>query len=686
GNEDTYLTNATSKMTDEQIEIDGVLYDTPGYIYATSLGRSVIYYLRSDGSDGKEISYIEENDALNNVVKIDARDILPGKSTNSRIYYEDQDEKECHVDFAGAVDVIFNGRLFRGYGHILNALPTAGYIETVDNDGDKLVDVMFVYEYRNVLISAIDTHKQEIITSTGERILCDIEGGNARLYFASETLPSPLIHVEQDCIASVMESKGTPRLVTVYISEDTIDGTISEVLSDGTVIIDGVKYKKAVDYAGIALVAGESVSLKLDFNGQIAYGDYGAGGPDLERCVLTALDYEQGYFENRVAIRVFKKSKTFEEIPLNETVTINHVRYDLKNATDMENVLKVLSENQKENGYYAVTEARIISCEFDGDKITHINTGTSGTRGGNTQLLENRAKNVLCNSSPQVFTITKEAGGNIYGVYNKSFIDVFAAPYNDPSTPENELMGTDGYAYGITLTQTNYTQKTGTDFTYTMNTALYYEPSDDGINNVTAVLFRGSAKATTATNGVDIESKFYLVSKVTSAIDEDGLTCKKLYFGTDGRLLSDTLSVHDKTGIHTNLSQTDPLVTRIDAGYVIQYGLNAEGKINSIRIASDFDKTTGAVSNQYNWGDFPKGTKYASGVVLENSTAARTITIDAWNTSEGNLFGRVGGTIYIYHSADGELVQATQSEIRIGDKITAHIKTYHTFSEIFIIR
>ena len=685
GNEDTYLTNATSKMTDEQIEIDNVLYDTPGYIYATSLGRSVIYYLRDDNHGGKEIAYIEENDALNNVIKIDSRDIVVGKTTNSRIYYTDEENKEYHVDFSDAVDVIYNGRVYRGYGYIANVLPAAGYIEALDNNGDDIADILFVCEYRNVLVNGIDTFKQELISNSGERIFCDVDSGNARIYLVPEMLKGSVKIVDVGSVASVMESKGTPKLTTIYVSEEKVNGTISEVLSDGTIIIDGVKYTKAVDYTGIALVAGATVSLSVDYNGYIAYGEYGVGVDTYEIGVLAAIDYEQSNSVNKIQMKIYTKAKAFATAELSNPVRINDVRYDLTKPVEMENALKILSENQTENGRYSVTEARIISYKLDGDKISQIDTGTSGNP-ATLQVLENRASNVLCRPAPQVFTITKENGNKIHGVYDTSKISVFAAPYNDPATPENELLQEAGYAYGLKLEEREYTTKTGVYYVYTKNTALYNLVNNEGINNISALLFRGSAKVASIQSGIDDESPFYLISKVSTALDKDGVSCKKLYFGEESKLLADTVTVIDITGQHTNLSASDPLVDGLKPGYVLQYGTDSNGKINSVRVISDFDETTGTVTHQYNYTDFPRGVKSVAGAIIENSPEANSVTISAWNPLEGTYLGRINGTIYIYHSAEDKLVQATQSELRVGDKITAHIKFYHNLTEIFVIR
>ena len=219
-----------------------------------------------------------------------------------------------------------------------------------------------------------------------------------------------------------------------------------------------------------------------------------------------------------------------------------------------------------------------------------------------------------------------------------------------------------------------------------MNTALYSLSNDDGVNKVDVVLFRGSALAGSGSAGISDESAFYMITKISTALDEDGMSCKKIYFGTDGKLLADSIRVIDIGGTHSNLSPTDPIVTGLKPGYVVQYGLDKDGKIGAIRVISDFNKETGDVTHQYNYANYTKGTKCAAGVITQNSPAHSAITIDAWNEDEGGYLGRVSGKIYIYHSADDKLVEASQAELVVGDKITAHIKTYHSLTEIFVIR
>ncbi len=696
GTEDTHLTNPSSRLTDEQIEIDYTLYDTPGYVYASSLGRSVVYYLRSDGSDGKEIAYIEENDELNSVVKIDAKDIVPGRTTDTRVYYTDNENKEYHVDFIDGVDVIYNGRAYRGYLNISNVLPTTGYIEALDNNGDEVADVLFVYEYRNVLVSAIDAYKNEIIPSVGSRIPCDVEGGNARIYIAPEMTKGTIKNVTVNSVASVLESKGTPKLTTVYVSTGKVEGTISEVLSDGTVIIDGEKYKKSASYinSGVALVAGATVSLSMDYDGYIAYAEnVMSDGGKSELGVLAGMEYEISALGNKFQLRLYTQKGEFRIVELSSPIRINGAFYDMTKSTAIENALKLLSNNQQENGKYTITEAKIVSYVLNGDVVSSIDTGASRNP-SNLQVINNVVDHITVRPTPQIIEMHNRnddgsAAASDYAIYNKNEIVVFTAPYNNPNTSENEVLGNNGYSVGHKLEERDYRKLSNNYTTYTENTALYSLSNNDDVYRIDALLFRGSALAGGTSDGSRFpsdSSAFYMITKVTSSVDSDGMPCKKIYFaGSSSKLTEDTIKMTDIDGYHGAVPITNSKFTALRPGYVIQYGLSSAGKIDRIRVISSVD-VSGAVERHYNYLDYTQGIKCATGRISQNSPSSGTIGISEYR-STNKYFGIVGSTkIYVYYSADNKVVEASQSELMVGDWISAHIKNYHTLSEIFIIR
>lgn len=120
-----------------QIEIENVIYDTPDLVYADYLGRRVIAYAEENDQKEYEIIYMELDGNKNREFEVQADDLLIDETTSSRIYYEDENFKEKHINVDAAnLSVIYNGKSRTGYGQLKNTLPKSGYIVGVDNTGD----------------------------------------------------------------------------------------------------------------------------------------------------------------------------------------------------------------------------------------------------------------------------------------------------------------------------------------------------------------------------------------------------------------------------------------------------------------------------------------------------------------------------------------------------------------------
>ena len=237
GTENTRLTKPESNMSDEQVEINGVVYDTPGYVYATSLGRAVYYYIRKTADGEYDVAYVEENNKVNKVKKIESEDLLLSKVSSSKIYYVDENDKERHLNLDDNVDVIYNGKCYRGYGSVKNVLPKYGYIEALDNTGDEVYDVLFVYDYKTVVIGAVDTYEEKFVAmfknDAGEYEEFDLSKHGDKIDIRE--MPSytklNLKTLKQWDVATIMESKSDPKMITIYISRESVAGTVEE-LSD----------------------------------------------------------------------------------------------------------------------------------------------------------------------------------------------------------------------------------------------------------------------------------------------------------------------------------------------------------------------------------------------------------------------------------------------------------------------
>ncbi|MBQ7792651.1 MAG: hypothetical protein IJ367_04085, partial [Clostridia bacterium] len=460
GNENTHLKNPDSNLTDEQIAIDGVVYDTPGYVYATSLGKAVRYYVR-DTKDGSNVAaYVEEDEKKNNLTKIDAEDIVLHKTTADSVYYTDENDKERHVDFEENITVIYNGKCYRGFGYLESVLPENGYIEALDNTGDGVCELLFVSTYRNFVIAAVDAYSGKITAKeTGEVISVDLSDEDTKLYMHPDNRKTDLGKLRVGDVATVMESKGDPRLTTVYISRDTVSGQITECSDESGYLINGTYYECATDYFGPELKVGMQMTFRLDKNGDIVDIDSQNVESDAFLGLMTGIQYDFEAVDDSVSARIYTEDGAFSTFTLKFPVRINNRAYEKKDA---EAVLELLSGGAKnDSGLYTVNEAYVVQYKLSGGEITSLYTGTGGAAGqlriigeGNSFFVRNGKMLGLEGASPSDYAAMKP-GKTV----------IFTCP------SAGELDEEDGYGILDKLTS---------DKEYTNSVTQYYQIAIDG--------------------------------------------------------------------------------------------------------------------------------------------------------------------------------------------------------------
>lgn len=682
GNENTYLASASSKLSDEQIEIDYKIYDTPGYVYATSIGRCVTYYLRETENGDKEIAYIEENDAKNMTVKVDADDLLPAKTTETRVYYKDEQDKERHINFSGAIDVIYNGRAYKGYGSLSKVLPGSGYIEALDNTGDEVADILFVYAYRNIVVEAVDSYDNIIVAKdTKEKIPFDPTKKDSKLY-VDGVLVSDINQIQKDNVLTLLESKGTPQLISAYVSTSKIIGQISEVSDELGLCVNDVYYKKAKDYRGIDLTIGMDVCLYLDISGKIAYATFDTTGTGSSAYgVMTGFDYNGTSVNTELQIRLYLSDGTFLTAPAARTIVIDDVRYSTV-GEDVNKVMEILAQGYKnEEGRYMVNSAYVVEYKLSGEKLSYISTGKNAKE-GSMSILANNCDPILCRA-PGVMRIDGEEG-RVYANYVQGSILVFSAP------SDGKLHEVDGYRVSKTVVEnkyysdnsgyTGYLEPTESSVVYTLNTS--------DVTKADILLCRGNAIASSVSS---LYSPYRIVTKFTTAANADGQPTKKIYLGEVGYILADKIKYTDKKVSSEAIEITPDAdqIKNIKPGYIIQYGTDAEGRINGIELVATYDKETNTLTPHHSAPtSFADNNRNGvSGTIVGCDPATGAVEIKRSDDGTKVIIKiRWSSTVTLFHSSTEKTSIGTVSSLMEGDVIFARLDNYYYVDELITVR
>jgi len=684
GNSKTSLGSSTSTVRDEQIEIDYKKYDTPGYTYETLLGRQVYYYLVRNDRGEYVIAYIEETDR-NAVITVDADDIIPEDSVEGRIYYKDENDNKKYVKYTGGVRVIYNGRSTTGYGTVRDILPIEGYVDALDNTGDGVADILFIYSYRNFVVDYVDDYYETITADiTGEEFPCKISKGDAVVYMHPDNkVITDINEVKSGSVVTVLESRNNPKLRTFYVSTNTVAGIISEIASDGSVLINDVYYKVADDYFGSNITLGMDATFFLNFNGKIVTSEKVSGDALGTLGVMAGIHYEDSIFNNEITVKIFTKDGKFTTLPLSENVRIDNVRYSTK--SDKNIILDKLAEGNIDSGKYVLNSAYVLRFISSGTAITDIRTTASTGEG--------------------LFNTLIDGGTQMYPKENVGIIRVKQTDAADwtvinhvPATGVIFVCPKDGnladdtqYSIVTKLRETYYRPSTHGSDAYDVESIDVYTFRTKGILNADVILLHGD---TVSVTGVNKNNNTYgIVEKITSVMNEDGVVVSKVY-GSMGELVSnEKIQVStDNASTWAEIDSTD-LGTYLKPGYTVQHAVDASGKLWAVSVVAEYDAATETITPRFST-NFPVGQtaqNQIAGIVKEINTEDGAAIIECLN-SMGAVQGEYLVKLYpyakysLFRRETGEVRTSKAEEIKPGDLIVAMGYNYFYIREVSIYK
>ena len=138
-----------------------------------------------------------------------------------------------------------------------------------------------------------------------------------------------LSSLKQWDVATIMESKGSPKLITVYVSRQTVTGMVDEVSTDLGYLIGGEYYKTSNDYQGGEIKAGMSAVFYLNINGKIVASDRGGVTGTQNYAVVAGLDYNEQSVVSEIQLKLFTQDGTFITAPLKSTCLLYTSRLKL---------------------------------------------------------------------------------------------------------------------------------------------------------------------------------------------------------------------------------------------------------------------------------------------------------------------------------------------------------------------
>lgn len=696
----TRLTSIADDIKEDQIEINGKKYELYGYPEFSMLGYCVDFYVNADDPD--IILHVEETKRRNELLRIDADDLDKAKTTETRVYYHDDNDREYHIDLDLNFNMIYNNQYYDMYGVLSRALPDNGYIEVLDNNGDGAYDILFIFTYYNVFVENISSDCTSIRDKiSGTKLDLSDEKQVVNVYYNGSRRLSPDSIMVGD-ILSIVESKNAPKTKNVYIARNAVSGRIEGIdTTRNSYCINGEWYKLADDTYAANLSLGLEAIFYLDINDEIAFHSLDMTNRKGTTAVMTGIDYKLSLAGNAITIRVYTQDGNMEYLELNNNVKVNGNRYDISDRSKAEIVLGAIA-NDRTGGEYNVNSAYAISYVTNADdKVVALDLGGEGGAGNLNVIVSKDDTNILLMRNYNILQY-KNGGNTERRRLNSKNSWVISVPEDgelDEIDSYKKFSFTHGYFYGP---PSQSGEGKPVDDEYVVQSYDIYSFNETEIPMIDIILVRGLGGSDTGVAGTD---QIGLVMDMGKAVTDIGETTVKLYMANKEYALAPEVKFPNASGEYVDISAASLLTgvtgelnttVKLEKGMIVQYALNNDDEISALRFVSRWDNTAKAnvplfkaktsSGSSYILGDTAGPSNLVVGTVDEFDLTSRQMFYTVADKATSYFLYQDGDDVIIYDTATGNMSVGNSADIVPGDKFVLNVDNFYTPQTVVIFR
>jgi len=316
------------------VVINGKSYYTDNSAYHELLGYKVEYYYKADDNGFENIVFAFPKG--NTTLTVKAADIVDFSNFNYKYLVNN---KTNTANTRGAY-FIYNGKAMHSGSN--DYCPKVGHIELIDNDNNKVYDVVKIFSYEEHKVSTVNLNDSVIKTYENKRL--DIEDEVQILFYPFDR-EVELKDIKADSIISVgKDSDG--EITRIVMNQMHVIGEVTQMEKDDAlwqITIDDVTYPVSYSLKTAILNGtmpdfemGLESRFDLNYNNEVAYWDnnykmIGESAWEFGLLRNAALNN----FGNKLEIEVVTSTNQFEVLDIVSKVTIDDVRYrNLKEVYD----------------------------------------------------------------------------------------------------------------------------------------------------------------------------------------------------------------------------------------------------------------------------------------------------------------------------------------------------------------
>lgn len=614
----SYLTELNqfgeTSLTENQIMIDGVVYETTVSGPERFLGYYVEYFVEEKEDDTVVSIKLHKS---NKEITVHAEDILP-ESTKSRLRYVDENNKTKSVNISPIADFVYNREAVPGFDG-KKLIPGNGFVKLLDNDGDSKYDVVFIEDYETFPVERIMTNGVPVnkFKSDGTQQLDIGEFSKTDVIEIEKNGEKVSVNdLKANDVLSVMISE-SGEILTAEVSSESVTGTVTGINNnEGTITIDNTseyiitpELKRAWENGDVKKPAlNEFCTVYTDVFSNAAYISIGTTGNiyGYLRKITYNEDAESAQF------RVFNIAdgswNTFVSHP---KMTVN--------GTEVKDFSKIRS---------FVTEKQLIRFKANGDgKIRELETATIYTADEQAQAVENDKFRAMATTTSTRWRYQNASINSQYYMTDDTLVAYI--PVSESHADEESYYALEKYT------------------SYKGDSIHNFQVFDYDEEMCVKVLLRygegGGGSTDVSTGG------FLIIDEVYESLNGDGdevAAVKCLYGGREITLYTTEFSKE--------------LFMDAQKGDIVQVSLDADGRLFA-------EEEIFTVSD----GWITKPTYVTNFHDLRNIIAAEVSRVgevtNGYTTTGGDYNFRHGGSVYVYDMKNDEFYVGTKSDMEVGD-------------------
>lgn len=523
-----------SNLASGQIKIGDTVYDTSSN-FNNLLGYNVEYYLKDTSKSDDTVILAMPKREKNSSVSIDAklfeRVTTKNGSKALEFYKQESDSKTSTVTLDNEAKLIYNGKYEPMADELLNIKDKSGNIVVLDTDRNGKYDIVFVTEYKNIVVEEVSSTGKITDKYGAPSIKLDKDDSNISYTITrgyEELQPSDLKEYD---VLSVAVSKDQ-KLYSIVVTNESVEGKVTGIYDDGVYIGDKF-YEIAANYTENIEMGTEGV-FYLDIDGRIAATDTNVQVSGNYAYLVKA--YADMNTDEIARFKLYTKEGKEVVYEAAEKIRFNGTSGHL--AT---NIVKDLNDS---NG--TIKQLVTYSLNSDG-KLISLNTAVDNTATGAVNE----------NKFTMNYKLTNAKYNEKLKTLGKVKIDEKTVIFD---IPEDAKDTTDYSIANISMFEDEQSYN-----------VIVFDRTDD--------FYAKAIIVTNASFQTNADSKIAVVSKIVSASNSQEDIVQRLYAFQDGKEIT------------IDAESDDVLVKgedkKLENGDIIQYQTNAKGQIAKVRVLFD---------------------------------------------------------------------------------------------------